>query len=110
MSNDSTDVLDKHVGKLALPPQGTADERSSLLDGHLVVDGIEFSWQARSLYGVWFVGVSSATCGSRSQLTQDDPLVFASQLARQVTRQQLEAPSTGADTTATKRVTSRRTS
>lgn len=85
MAYDSTVVLDRDYSQE--PKRSRAVSANDRLGGRLNALGVEFHWQARALQGMWFVSVASAVSGSRSRLTQDDPIDFALQLAKQLARQ-----------------------
>jgi hypothetical protein len=82
MGQDRTIILDKKIGDRDDPRESTT-HHSKELSGRLAADGVEFDWRATRLGGSWFVTVQNPTCGSRSQLTNHDPIDFALALAKQ---------------------------
>ena len=70
-----TDYVEKSMSR---------EGRSRQLRGTLFAAGAEFSWHAHRINRSWFVAVASAIFGSRGQMTKDDPVNFALELAKEM--------------------------
>ena len=80
-----------YVEKSMITADGSV--RSRQLRGTLFAAGAEFSWHANRVNQSWFVAVASTIFGSRGQMTRDDPVNFALELAKEMALSTRTTPS-----------------